>query len=172
MSRVAMRTAVAEFFAQASLQFVGQVYSARPEVLSEQAYEANRMGEAVASDNGSSAVLVVGIPSDDRMRRADTGRGAVNDSHIYRIAMEVFFASTGGDAVAAQNDYDTVVDQMVNLIRSNATLNASATVWSAGEYEQGVQHQQGEPYTDADGLTVFIPGVVKFEAWEWVAGNV
>lgn len=171
MSRLAVRTAVKTFLEEADLQYVGKVHAARPQIVSEQDYERNRMGEAIPSESGSSAVLVVGIPSDDRMRRADTGRGAVNDTQIHKIALEIFFASTGGKAVKAQEDYDVVVDGIVSLIRSNAILNAPGVIWSAGEYQAGIQHQQGLPYTDG-GLTVFIFGVVHFEAWEWIAGPV
>jgi hypothetical protein len=148
------------------------VHSARPEITNEQDYETNRLAEAVPSVNGSSAVLVVNIPSDDRKRRADTGRGAVNDSVIHKIVMEVFFASTGGDSVAAQNDYDVIVDGMVALIRANAVMGAPSVIWSAGEYEAGVQHQQTAPFNDAEGMAVFISGAVSFDAYEWVAGNV
>jgi hypothetical protein len=172
MSRVAVRTAIKEYFANADLQYVGMVHSARPEILNEQDYETNRLAEAVPSANGSSAVLVVNIPSDDRKRRADTGRGAVNDSQVHKIVMEVFFASTGGDAVVAQNDYDTIIDGMVNLVRANAVMNAPGVIWSAGEYDAGIQHQQTAPFTDADGLVVFISGAVSFDAYEWIAGNV
>ena len=172
MSRLAVREAIASFLAEAGVEYVGIVYEARPEIINEQDYEANRMGEAVSSASGSSAVLVVNLPSDNRKRRADTGRGAVNDSRIYKAAVEIFFASTAGNAVKAQEDYDVIVDGIVNGIRADATLGAPGTVWSAGEYDDGVDHVQGEPYTDADGMTVFIPGVVHFEAWEWIAGNV
>jgi hypothetical protein len=86
--------------------------------------------------------------------------------------MEVFFASVGGDAIAAQEDYDAIVDQMITLIRADATLKAPASIWSAGEYEVGVEHQQSEPFTDSDGLTIFISGAVSFDAWQWIAGNV
>lgn len=171
MGRAAVREAVAEFFSETGLPYVGLVHKARPEIITEVDYERNRMGEAVQSENGSSAVLVVGIPSDVRRRRADTGRGAVNDAWIHDVAVEVFFASSSGNGVKAQEDYDAVVDGIVEAVRSNATMNSTA-VWSAGEYEQGVEHQQAEPYTDADGMTVFIFGAVKFQAWEWVAGPV
>ncbi len=171
MGRQVVRTAVAEYFANANLEFVGTVFPARPEVVNEQAYEENRLKEAVPSVHGSSAILVVNIPTDDRQRRADTGRGAVNDSVIHRIAMEVFFASTAGEAIPAQEDYDAIIDDMFDLIRANATLGSSS-IWSAGEYEHGIKHQQGEPFTDADGTVVFISGVVLFDAYEWVAGPV
>jgi hypothetical protein len=114
----------------------------------------------------------VNIPTDDRKRRADTGRGAVNDTWIHKIAVEVFFASTGGAAVPAQEDYDAIIDDMVELVRASATLGAPGTIWSAGEYEHGIAHQQSAPFTDADGLTVFISGAVSFDAYEWVAGSV
>lgn len=172
MGRLTVREAIANYFATAELTFVGKVHPARPEIMDEADYESSMFNEAVPSANGSSAVLVVNIPSDDRKRRADTGRGAVNDSNVHKIVMEVFFASLDGDAVEAQKDYDTVIDGMVDLIRADATMNAPGTVWSAGEYEAGVQHEQGEPFTGADGLTVFILGSVRFDAWEWLAGNV
>jgi hypothetical protein len=172
MSRVTVRAAVAAYFTNADLAMVGKVYAARPEIVNEQDYETNRLAEAVESVNGSSAVLVVNIPSDSRQRRADTGRGAVNDSNIHKIVMEVFFGSTGGHAVKAQEDYDAIIDGMIDLIRANANLEAPATVWSAGEYAAGIQHQQSEPFTDADGLVVFISGAVSFDAWEWISGNV
>lgn len=170
--RLAMREAIQAFLEGLGLENVGTVYAARPEILPEQAYEANRMGEAVESAAGSSAVLVVNLPEDTRRRRADTGRGAVNDSRLYKAAVEVWFASTGGEAVQAQKDYDGIIDGIVDGIRSDATLGNPDVVWSAGEYDDGVEHVQGQPYTDADGLTVFIAGVVRFEAWSWLAGNV
>jgi hypothetical protein len=172
MGRAAVRTAVAEYFANADIQFVGKVYAARPEIVEETAYETNRLNEAVPSTNGSSTILVVNIPTDDRKRRADTGRGAVNDTWIHKIAIEVFFASTGGAAVPAQEDYDSIIDNMIELVRASGTLGAPGVIWSAGEYEHGIGHKQSAPFTDADGLTVFITGEVSFDAYEWVAGNV
>jgi hypothetical protein len=172
MSRLSMREAITAFLQAANIEFVGIVYPARPEIVPEQAYEENRLAEAAASEAGSSAVLVVNLTADNRQRRADSGRGAVNDSRIYKVLIELFFACTSGEAVKAQEDYDVIVDGIVNAIRSNATLGAPGTVWSAGEYTTGVDHQQGEPYTDSDGLVVFIPGHVSFESWEWIAGNV
>jgi hypothetical protein len=172
MSRLSTREAIANFLSEADLEFVGKVYPARPEVVNEQDYESNRLAEAVPSEAGSSAVLVVNLVSDNRQRRADTGRGAVNDSRVYKAVIEIFFACTSGEALSAQRDYDVVVDGIVNLIRENATLGAPNVIWSAGEYSAGVDHQQGEPYSDSDGLVVFIPGHVSFESWEWIAGPV
>ena len=123
------------------------------------------------SENGSSAVLVVNLVRDDRKRRADTGRGAVNDSVIHYVYVEVYFASTLGKAIAAQEDYDRIIDGMMDLVRANATMNSSE-IWSSGEYAEGVKHSQREPITDAEGPSIFIFGAVEFEAWEWIAGPV
>lgn len=172
MTRLEVRQAIQSFLEEARIPHVGVVYPARPEVLSEQDYEANRFGEAVETAGGSSAVLVVDITTDLRQRRADTGRTAVNDSVIHNAVIEVFFASSSGEGVRAQEDYDTVVQGIMDTIRSDATLRAPGTIWSAGEYETGVQHEQAAPFTDAEGLNILIFGAVRFEAWEWVAGNV
>ncbi|MGD0387185.1 MAG: hypothetical protein ABSB73_13765 [Solirubrobacteraceae bacterium] len=171
MGRVAVRDAVAAYLTNAALPYVGTVYPARPVILTEDAYEQTLLGEAIALTiaGGSSAVLVVNIPSDERMRRADTGRGAVNDTRIHQVALEVWFASAGGDGVQAQQDYDGIVDAVVTLIRADATLGG--LVWSAAEYTAGIHHEQAMPYTDADGAVVQIPGVIRFEVWEWQTGD-
>jgi hypothetical protein len=171
MGRVAVRSAVAAYLTNAGVQYVGTVYPARPVVLTEDAYEQTLLGEAIALTiaGGSSAVLVVNIPSDERMRRADTGRGAVNDTRVHTVALEVWFASVAGDGVQAQQDYDGIVDSIVTLIRADATLGGQ--VWSSGEYTAGIHHEQAMPYTDADGAVVQIPGVIRFEVWEWLTGN-
>jgi hypothetical protein len=171
MGRLEVREAVAAYFAEAELPFVGKVFPARPTIMEEDAYQTSMLGEAVMSANGSSAVLVVNITDDTRQRRALAGRGAVNDSWLHKMHMEVFFGSTGGEAEIAQKDYDTIVDGMVNLIRANATLN-STQIWSAGEYDIGIEHKQGAPFTGADGLTICIIGDVLFDAYEWIAGPV
>jgi hypothetical protein len=172
MSRNSVRAAIQSYFNTAGIPNVGTVYEART-YINEQDYEQNYMGEVVASSNGSGCVLVVNLTQDKRTRRADTGRGAVNDSVIHSVALELFFASTLGDPVAAQNDYDATVEGIIDAIRTDATLGTGGNpIWSAGEYSPWIDHHQAMPYTDADGMTVFIPGVVFFEAWEWVAGPV
>lgn len=179
MGRQAVRAAVASVLTTAKITYVGTVYPARPVILDEQDYVQTMNGQAVAqSPNGSSAVLVVNLPgTDKRMRRTFTGRTHVDDTNIHPIAIEVFFASTPSSTqtqdagIGAQEDYDGIVDAIVTLVRNNPTMSAPTTVWSAGEYTAGVTHDQGQPYTDDDGLTIFINGVVKFEAWEWVASD-
>lgn len=173
MSRLTVRTAITAALTDANLPYVGSVYPSRPLIIGEQAYEQTLMGEAITlADGGVSAVLVVNLTEDNRQRRADTGRGAVNDSYIHTTFIEVFCAGVAGDAIKTQAAYDQIIDEIIDLVRSNPTLSAPTVVWSAGEYTAGIQHYQRQPYTDPDGLTIFLPGTVKWETWEWIAGNV
>jgi len=171
VGRATVRAAVASLLSNGAVPYVGQVYPARPVIMQEQDYEFYMVGQAavyVSSTNGSAAVLVVNIPQSERQRRADTGRGAVNDSAIHDIVLEVFFASVGGEGIAAQADHDTITDAIVTLVRSSPTL--ANRVWSSGEFDAGVRVDEGEPYTDEAGLTVFIPTTIHWQVYEWDAG--
>ncbi len=171
MGQASVRAAITQTIEAAALPLVGAVYPSRA-YIGEEDYELNASQQYVTNSNGSSCVIVVTLPGPDkRMRRTLTGRGGVDDTNIHPVALEVFFASTNGDPIAAQADYDTIIDSLVILVRGNPTMSAPASVWSAGEYEAGVVHEQTDPFTRDDGMTVFIVGVVRFEAWEWVAGT-
>lgn len=173
MGRSAVRTAIVDTLSNANLSYVGSIYASAPTILDEDAYTQTMFGQAVpTTGNGSSALIIVNLPgTDKRMRRADVGRGSVTDTNIHPVVLEIFFASSSGDAIVAQQDYDLIIDELIILIRENPTMSAPSTVWSAGEYQAGVTHDQGRPYSSADGLTIFIGGVVRFEAWEWIAGS-
>lgn len=173
MGRVDSRAAIQAAIQNAQIPYVGTVYQARPTIIQEDDYEQTMTGEAIQlSANGSSSVVVVNMPGKDkRMMRAFAGRGNVNDTLIIPVVLELFFASTGGDATAAQVDYDSIVDALFVLIRNNPTLSAPATVWSAGEFTAGVTHTQAEPFSTDDGLTTLIVGNVEFECWQWLSGS-
>ena len=174
MSRVSARAGITAYFtagaAAGDLPYVGTIYPARPVVMNEQAYTQTLLGEAVAqTTGGSSAVLVVNLPTTRRQRRADTGRGATNDTEIHEAVIEVFFACSSGQGLVAQQDYDEIIDSMITLIRADATFGGTA--WSAAEYAAGIDHHQDPPFTLADGSTVAIVGTVDFQFWIWVDGN-
>ncbi len=172
MGRAQVRLAVQSAIQAAALPYVGTVYPARPTILQEEAYVQTLQGQAIQeSANGSSCVVVVNLEDDKRQRRTLAGRGQVDDTNIHRVSLELWFASTAGDAMAAQEDYDGIVDGLFTLVRGNPTMSAPSEVWSAGEYTYGVQHAQSAPYGGSDGLTVLIDGVLRFEAWEWIAGQ-
>ena len=168
MGRVAVRAAVTSYLQGANLSYVGTVYSGRPTIIAEEDYTLN----AEPSESGSSCVIVVNFTDDQRQRRADTGRGAVNDSVQHTVKLELFFGSRKGDAIAAQNDYDLIVDQLFDVIRANAVMNAPGVIWSSGENSPWIRHEQIAPYWGPGGTTACIKGVVEFEAIEWVAGPV
>lgn len=172
MGRAAVRTAIQAAVQNADLPYVGTVFPARPEIADDEAYVTTMNGQAIEeSENGSACIIVVNITDDPRNRMADSGRDAVYDWWKHRIVLELFFASTGGDGLAAQGDYDEIVDALQILIRGNPTLSAPATIWSAGEYRYGVNHHQDVPYQSQDGLSILINGYVHFEAWEQPAGT-
>lgn len=172
MGRATARAAVTTLLSGGAVPYVGNVYSARTYV-NEQDYEFYMLNNAVqyvSSPNGSGIVLVVDILDSLRQRQAATGRGAVNDTTIHEVQVEIFLACTGGDPLKAQADFDTAADAMVDLVRANPTVNGQS--WSAGEFDAGVRIRQVEPYTDEAGMTVFIPGLLEFQFFEWVAQDV
>lgn len=172
MGQASVRAAVTNTIQGANIPLVGLVYPSRPIVLDEDSFEMNAADVVTLSPGGSGCVVVVNLVGPDkRYRIADTGRNAQYDILVHPIVLELFFASTGGDAIVAQNDYDTIVDALVEEIRTSPTMSAPATVWSAGEYSAGVTHIPSAPFTAADGLTVNIKGQVNFEAWEQIVGN-
>lgn len=173
MSRVTTRNGLTALITNANLDYVGTVFPARPVIADETAYTTTMLGQAVQqTPSGSSALLVVNLISDKRQRRAITGRIGMQDTYIHKVTVEIFFTSTGPgttgtpQGMQAQLDYDGIVDSLVSLIRENPTVNG--TSWSAGEYEVGVSHRQGEPFTTEDGMTVQIVGAIDFDSWDWV----
>lgn len=172
MGRVAVRSAIQQYIAGLLVPYVGTVFSARPVILKEDAYVTAMNGMAVEqSANGSACVIVVNIPSDQRNRLTLTGRQSVDDMMIHKIALELFFASIGDNGEAAQNDYDSIVDALIIAIRANPIPGPTGVIWSAGEYRAGVSHNQVEPYQADDGMTIFINGAIRYEAWEQDVGT-
>lgn len=182
MGRQAVRLAIAAALSSGQqanlLPYLGTIYPARPYVMNEQDYFQTMTGQAIqTSASGSSAVLVVSLPSNKRERRTLTGRGAYDDTNIHDVVLELFFASQPSSGLAqdagidAQEDYDLIVDSLFQFIRTNQSMN-STVVWSAGEFAYGVEHEQSQPYQSADGTTVLITGVVRFQAWEWLTNAI
>ena len=170
MGQGAVRHAVQQAIQDAQLALIGTVFSGRA-YINEQDYETNAASFYSQNSYGSGCVVVVNLPGPDRRTRLTlTGRQSVNDFNVHPVVLELFFASRSGDPIQAQNDYDIVVDGLVPFIRDNPTMSAPSVVWSAGEYKAGVMHTQSAPFTGIDGLTVFINGVVTFEAWEQIIG--
>jgi hypothetical protein len=173
VGRGAVRAAIASTIQAAEINYVGSVFPARPVIVEEEQYLITMANMVIqASASGSSAVIVVNLPGEDKRERiALVGRGAVCDFDKHPIVLEIFFACEGGDGIAAQQDYDSIIDALVPLIRNNPNMGVPSAVWSAGEYSAGVTHEQEQPYTTEDGLTILMNGQVRFEAWEQITGS-
>lgn len=170
MGRAFVRGVVTQYLQQARIPYVGTVYPART-YINESDYDAVMNGlvaQEVTSPNGSAVVLVVNLPDSERERMTLTGRAFVNDTDKHDVVLEMFFANTSGDPLVAQDDHDTVTDAIVRAIRADGTFGGQ--LFSAGEFAPWIRVEQSEPVTGEDGMTVFINGLVLFQAWEWVAG--
>jgi hypothetical protein len=179
MSRLAVREAIASYLNAAEINYVGAVFPARPIILDESAYEERMLNGAlsyVASDQGSGCALVVNITEDHRERMADTGYSYVNDMNKRSISVELWFACLGDpeNGAGSQEDYDSIVDGVFIAVRADPTLGTAnqppASIWGAAVYPPYISHEQAAPYTTDEGLTVFIKGVVKFDAWSQDVG--
>jgi len=172
MGRKQVRLATQAYIQNAAIPYVGTVWPARPSILQESAYTQDLMGQAIAqTDNGSSMVIVVNIPSDKRSRIALVGRGAVDDLSTHRMALELWFACSSGDGVQAQLDYDGIVDDLEALIRANANLGNPDVVWSAAEFDAGINHVQSQAFNSDEGGAIIIIGTLRFEAIENIVGT-
>lgn len=174
MGRLDVRQAIASYLNNAQINYVGAVYPARPIILDESAYEERMLNGAlslVTSSIGSGCALVVNIVSDQRDRMADTGYDHVNDMNKRSISVELWFACSGdpSNGAGAQEDYDSIVDGIFIAVRGDPTLGTGnqppASIWQAATYPPYISHRQAAPKTPDDGLTVYIQGVVEFEAW-------
>lgn len=177
MGRVQVRQIIAQQIQQANIANVGTVFAARPVILQEQAYTDHMNGLAYqvtsqSNENGSGCVIVVNMPDDQRSRVALTGLGAVDDFNKHQLALELWFVNVSGDGLIAQLDYDAIVDALFILIRNNQKPGPSGIIWmSGGEVGTGVDHRMLQPYTDPDGLTIFINGSMRYQAWEQLVGT-
>ena len=178
-----MRAAVTNYITagveSGQIPFIGTVFPSHPIIVTEDDYEmkmANGLLQYVTSSQGSNGVLIVVIPESGRTRQSLTGYAAVDDSIVHQVELEIYFANPQGDAIAVQADHDTLCDALTIAIRADPTLGTAGNpgaIFGAGTINKTpVSVHQGPPFTGEDGMTVFIPSVVRFEAWEWVSGGV
>lgn len=181
MGRAIVRNQVQQFLSSKNITNVGKIYAARPIIVDDADYDLNMSNwlweQQGLPDSGSGAVLIVNIPSSHRERRAITGRTGDNDTFVHQVVVEVFFANTGStdpndtQGVQAQADHDALMDTLVVTMRSDFSMGNPQQIWSAGEFQAGVDVEQHEPFTnDPDGPTIFIVSTLRFEVWEWLAG--
>jgi hypothetical protein len=172
MGRVQVREIIQAQIAALDIPNVGFVYAARPIILSETDYTQQMNATALTyAGTGFGCVIVVNLPDDRRTRIALTGLGSVNDFQKHKLALEIWFASVGGDGVAAQYAYDAIVDALIVAIRANQVPGPSGVIWmGGGEVGTGIDHAMGQPYSPDDGLSVFIQGAIRYDVWEQLVG--
>ena len=180
MGRAIVRNQIQTFLQGKQFTNVGKIYAARPIIVDDADYDLNMSNwlweQQGLPDSGSAAVLIVNLPSSHRERRAITGRTGDNDTFVHQAVVEVFFANTGGtdpddtQGVQAQKDHDALMDALVVALRSDFSIGNPQQIWSAGEFQAGVDVEQHEPFTNPEDPTVFIVSTVRFEVWEWLAG--
>ena len=173
MGRADVRIAVQNYLQNLAVPFLGTVFPARNYV-DENDYTArivNNPSLLLPAGQNYGCVVFINLTNDDRQRKADTGRGFVEDWCIHKVALELWFASNSGDPLGTQMAYDTTVDTIFTGVRADPLLGAPQTVWSAAEFNTGISHMQSEPYTDEDGMTVFINGLIRMDVYEWLAGS-
>jgi len=178
MGRASIRQAAYNYFTNAGIPNLGTVFAARPFVVNEDDYDTSMAAgliQYITSSSGSSGIMIVNISESGRRRNELTGFGAVGDFTVHQMELEVFFANTAGDAIAAQTDHDTTMDSIVIAIRADPTLGTAGnpgTIFGAGVFQSvPITVHQGSPFWDPDGTTVFIPSIVRFEAWEHPSGT-
>jgi hypothetical protein len=161
-----------------NIPYIGTVFPSRPLIVTEDDYEtqlANGLISYVTSPDGSAGVVIVNMPETNRKRRTLTGYGgSVDDTAIHPMELEVFMGNAAGDVLALQADHDSTVDAIVIAIRADPTLGTAGNpeaIFGAGVFDQPVTVHAGPAFQLPDGPTVFIPAVVRFEAWEWISGQ-
>lgn len=170
--RKLVRLAYQDYLQNYGVPYLGTVFAARPVIAEEEAYTQTMLGMAVeSSDNGSCALLVVNITDEHRVSEAIAGETSLQDSIAYHMLLELAFASTSGDAIGAQLDYDDVVSTLFVAIRANPTPGGANVVWSAAQFETGLDHHQDVPFSTDEGLTTLIFGRINFDAYSWLAGS-
>lgn len=176
MGRASVRSAIQTYLVNQNLPFVGKIFLARPFLVAEDDYDQQMANWAVsqvtpAGDTRSSCVLVIHIPDTQRSRVSLSGRAYVDDTNVHNVVLECLFANQSGDGETTQTDHDTLMDAISLAIRADPLLGMPGTIWSAGEFQQGVHTTQHEPFWSPDGLTEFIIALVRFDTWEWLAGT-
>lgn len=113
-------------------------------------------------DDGT-VIGYVFIPEQQEIRVAmngpDDGRKELN----YAVDLILYFRDSDKDWAEAQDHYDDIVDQIRWQIRGfGRTLQRPDVILTAGEWTQGIRHQQTEPEA-LDGGKITIRGILSFE---------
>lgn len=157
MTRKLVRHATADWFSAAQIPGLDHVYPGKPREILWADYA-----------TGSSAhmcqayVLVDRIPE---VRLAGGGptppQGQKEIRHQVRVM--VWFRSTDADWLEGQDEFDDIVEAMVEQLRYGRTLGRPDVILQAGEFASGIVQQYEEPDADAGGV-MFTGATIAFQA--------
>jgi hypothetical protein len=163
VSRATVRWAIADWLT-GKVDGINTVYSAAPALIPGDAFF-----PAGVAGVGYGAVCYVHIPVSAENRRALGGAYSGKKRVDHTVELHVLFRSiapavtAGGDrALDAADRFDTVIDNLVDVIRSDRNAGDSTAVWQWGE---NLNHRFGEPV--ANNTAVEIWAVVTTTATEW-----
>ncbi len=161
MGRASVRATIAAYFAPGNVAGLSTTYRARPKEIPAQAFK-------LSVGSGSGAVLVIHMPNDDEKRIAMGGATSGGKFDVHDVAMEILFASTKPDALAAQDDHDALIDAFMARFHADRTFGSTngVPIFQAGEGPAGIRIELTEPVLSKQSF--ILNGVIRFEAEEWV----
>ena len=143
--RSAVRATLSEFIANPPIENVNQVFTSFPKNIN---YEVN----AQAGQMTRSAVVV--YIADEYENRLAIG-GATNGWKRvdYTVILQIFCISFHRDSLLVMSDFDTVVDNIKERLRSDHNFGDTSgnLVWQGAE--PVIQARYGEPSTEKEGIT-------------------
>lgn len=166
MSRSSVRHQAATFISNANIPGIGTVYASPPKI--------SRSSDALANapaGTESASVIYIEILESEEVRVAFGGPigGKKMVTHLLRI--HLLFRSRQAKAEDAMDDYDTQIEALLELLRSDRTMgttNGQAfPVFENGEGPAGIKVATGMPKDTGGGSTI-IWSIVDLETKEFI----
>jgi hypothetical protein len=165
MSRISIRKQIAAFLGAPHIDALNTVLPAKPKDISEVAFVSGAPGEV------HGAIAVVAIEHQTETAEAMDGAGGGRLTR-YTVGVQLFHRSVEPKAEDAMDQFDTVVDAVLNRLRSDPSLGlgqpgAMNAGLISGAHEQ-LEVEYGEPELGTeDGGWVETWAVVRFPVLEW-----
>ena len=149
--RAAVRAQLSEFIANPPIPNLNQVWTSFPKIIN---YEVNALPGQMTR---TAAVVFIANEYETRLSLGgptpNVGQTNGWKRVDYDVIVQLFCISFHRDAPTAMNDFDTVVDNLKDRLRSNHNFGDETgnLVWQGAE--PVIQGRYGEPSTEKDGVT-------------------
>lgn len=158
MSRTTVRKAVTEFFSPPAVPMLSAVYSSIPKRVPGPEFR-----KTLSAGTKSGAIAIVAIAGENERRIAIGGEHNGRKRVFYDVILEVKMHSVHTHSEDAMADFDILIDNIKEKLRSDRRLANDGVIFEAGEgYLTG---EYADPEVMNDGSTI-IWGVVRFEVSE------